>query len=82
MKMIRTRNAILLRTGKTKLTASTYSAREPDSNKGSNLEPCVVRYVRSEGDNPADSLVATDMWELDVCDWLAVRSSSGTGFGV
>jgi hypothetical protein len=82
MKMVRTRNAVLLRTRKTELAPSTDAAREPDPDQPAYFQTGGVRDIRSKRDHPADTFVAAHVWQFDFRYRVAVWSGCGAGFGV
>lgn len=82
MQMIRTLHAILFRPRKTKLAPSTNPTRETNPNKPTNLNTSSVRDIRTQRDNPSDSLVATDVRQFYLRDRVPIWSGCGAGSGV
>lgn len=72
VKMVRTRNAVLLRTRKTELAPSTDAAREPDPYQPADFQARGVRDIRAKRDHPADTFVAAHVWQFDLCYRVAV----------
>jgi hypothetical protein len=82
MQMIRTSNAVLLGASKTELAPPTDPAREPDADQPTHFQSGTMLDIRAKRDNSADSFVAADVGELDLCYGVTVWSGRGAGFGV
>ena len=82
MKVVRTRNAVLLRTRKTELAPSTDAAREPDPDQPADFQTRGVRDIRSKCYHLANAFVAAYVWQFDIRYGVAVWPGCGAGFGV
>jgi hypothetical protein len=80
MQMIGCLLAMLITIRDTILALMTDARQEADSDEGPYIQLVAWRKVWTKFDHPTDTFVPSDMWQLDVRDWVAISSSGGSSF--